>query len=116
MPDFTAEQFDPGDSKHSNEYIKHAFCTGPYMFFAATTRGPAKIAKGDWIVEFENGERIAVTNDTYQKYFAPRLLAQAQPLFIPEIESTTPTKRSRKSKDVGEEDSELRESGDDSER
>lgn len=112
MPDFTAEQFDPGDSKHSNEYIKHAFCTGPYMFFAATTRGPAKIAKGDWVVEFENGERIAVTNDTYQKYFAPRLLAKAQPPVTPKVDTPAPTKPTGKPAEVAGKDSELRKPGD----
>ncbi len=59
-----AIQFDP-----TKPYPEEAWCQGPGAFYMASPRGHIHIANTDWIVEFENGERIAISADTYEKYF-----------------------------------------------
>lgn len=45
------------------------FIHGPGSFYASTLRGLIKAVKGDWLIDFENGDAIVVTNDTYEKFF-----------------------------------------------
>lgn len=67
MRDIKAEQFDPAHK----EYIQHAWCAGPMDFRHASHRGHEALAKNEWVITFlKTGEHIAVTDATYQAYFA----------------------------------------------
>lgn len=66
MKGIKAEQFDP-----AKDYPEHAWCAGPMDFRHASDRGHGRLANRDWIITFlETGEHIAVTDATYQAYFA----------------------------------------------
>jgi hypothetical protein len=85
-----AEQFDP-----TKPYPEGAWCHGPGTFYVASSRGHIALAKNDWIITFEqSGERLAVTNATYEAYFKE---PESQ-LLVTEAESAAPVEAAAKDK------------------
>lgn len=66
MLTYKSWQFD-----QNKEYPPHAWCQGPGAFFASTQRGHVRLAKNDWIVEFDNGEVVVMGHDTYTNFIEP---------------------------------------------
>lgn len=64
MKDIKATQFDPGQP-----YPEWAFAFGPHEFYCSSPRGHIRLSKSDWIIEFETGERVVVSDETHQRYF-----------------------------------------------
>lgn len=67
MTEFKSWQFDPAVEPYPEEW--GAWCHGPGAFYAATPRGSIPLGKSDWIVEYPNGDRVVVNNQTYNDYF-----------------------------------------------